>query len=193
MPAGGKLTIETGNTVLSSDYALRHAAIAGPYVTLAVSDTGCGMAAEIQEHVFEPFFTTKGAGKGTGLGLATVYGIVKQSGGNVWLYSEVGKGTTFKIYLPRVDAITADQQINAGVPSLPKGTETLLLVEDEEQVRKIVQAILEEQGYDVLAAANGEEALEIAAQHNLEIHLMITDVVMPPNERARTRRSTGHH
>ncbi|MDQ6651471.1 MAG: PAS domain S-box protein [Acidobacteriota bacterium] len=179
MPAGGKLTIETGNTVLSSDYALRHAALAGPYVMLAVTDTGCGMAADLQAHVFEPFFTTKGSGKGTGLGLATVYGIVKQSGGNVWLYSEVGKGSTFKIYLPRVDAVTADEQISAGVPLLPKGTETVLLVEDEEQVRKIVQAILEGQGYDVLAAANGEEALEIAAQHDSEIHLMITDVVMP--------------
>jgi PAS domain S-box-containing protein len=179
MPAGGKLTIETCNTVLSSDYALRHAAIAGPYVMLAVSDTGCGMTADLQEHVFEPFFTTKGAGEGTGLGLATVYGIVKQSGGHVWLYSEVGKGTTFKIYLPRIDAVTANQQISAGMPSLPKGTETLLLVEDEEQVRKIVQAILEGQGYNVLAAANGEEALEIAAQHVSKIHLMITDVVMP--------------
>jgi signal transduction histidine kinase len=179
MPAGGKLTIETGNTVLSSDYALRHAAIAGPYVMLAVSDTGCGMAADLQTHVFEPFFTTKGAGKGTGLGLATVYGIVKQSGGNIWLYSEVGKGTTFKIYLPRIDAVPVVQQISSGLPSLPKGTETLLLVEDEEQVRKILQAILEGQGYNVLAAANGEEALEIAAQHDSKIHLMITDVVMP--------------
>lgn len=179
MPAGGKLTIQTGNTVLSPDYALRHAAVAGPYVMLAVSDTGCGMAADLQEHVFEPFFTTKGAGKGTGLGLATVYGIVKQSGGNVWLYSEVGKGTTFKIYLPRVDLVTADRQISSGTPSLPKGTETLLLVEDEEQVRNIVKLILKGQGYDVLAAANGEEALKIAAQHDSEIHLVITDVVMP--------------
>jgi PAS domain S-box-containing protein len=179
MPAGGKLTIETGNTVLSSDYALRHAAIAGPYVMLAVSDTGCGMAADLQTHVFEPFFTTKGAGKGTGLGLATVYGIVKQSGGNIWLYSEVGKGTTFKIYLPRIDAVPVVQQISSGLPSLPKGTETLLLVEDEEQVRKMLQAILEGQGYNVLAAANGEEALEIATQYDSEIHLMITDVVMP--------------
>ncbi|MDQ2938789.1 MAG: PAS domain S-box protein, partial [Acidobacteriota bacterium] len=179
MPAGGKLTIETGNAMLSEDYALRHAAIAGPYVMLAVSDTGCGMAADLQAHVFEPFFTTKGAGKGTGLGLATVYGIVKQSGGNVWLYSELGKGTTFKIYLPRVDAMAADHQVSAGIVSAPKGTETLLLVEDEDQVRKIVQAILEDQGYDVISAANGEEALELAAQHDSEIHLMITDVVMP--------------
>ncbi|MFN2515260.1 MAG: ATP-binding protein [Pyrinomonadaceae bacterium] len=179
MPAGGKLTIETGNAVLSEDYALGHAAIAGPYVMLAVSDTGCGMAADLQAHVFEPFFTTKGAGQGTGLGLATVYGIVKQSGGNVWLYSEVGKGTTFKIYLPRVDAVSADHQLSPDTVALPKGTETLLLVEDEDQVRKIVQAILEGQGYNVLSAANGEEALELAEQHDAEIQLMITDVVMP--------------
>lgn len=179
MPDGGRLTIETTNTVLSADQALSHAAVGGPYVMLAVSDTGCGMDADLQKHVFEPFFTTKAAGKGTGLGLATVYGIVKQSEGHIWLYSEPGKGTSFKIYLPRVDEIVADQANAAGMPLAAKGTETLLLVEDEDQVRRIVQAILEQQGYDVLAAANGEEALKLAKLHGPKIHLLMTDVVMP--------------
>jgi len=178
MPAGGKLTIETANAVLSSDYAYSHAALGGPYVMLAVSDTGCGMDAELQKHVFEPFFTTKVTGKGTGLGLATVYGIVKQSDGHIWLYSEPGKGTSFKIYLPCIDEIVGDQA-NAGMPMVARGSETLLLVEDEDQVRRIVQEILEQQGYDVLAAANGEEALKLAELHGSKIHLLMTDVVMP--------------
>src|SRR6185436_13974159 len=132
MPKGGKLTIETRNVVHSAEYGLRHAAQAGPYVMLVVSDTGCGMDAAIQPRVFEPFFTTKGSGKGTGLGLATVYGIVKQSGGNIWVYSEVGRGTTFKISLPRVDEVNEDEdEIILG--AIPKGTELVLLVEDEEQ------------------------------------------------------------
>jgi PAS domain S-box-containing protein len=176
MPNGGKLTIETANATLSDDYALSHAAASGAYVMLAVSDTGCGMDAELQKHVFEPFFTTKPAGKGTGLGLATVYGIVKQSEGHIWLYSEAGKGTCFKIYLPCVDEALAAR---AAEPSVPKGTETLLLVEDEDQVRNIVQAILEQQGYAVLTAANGEEALKLAQLHGPSIHMLMTDVVMP--------------
>jgi nitrogen-specific signal transduction histidine kinase/CheY-like chemotaxis protein len=179
MPEGGKITIETGNVLLSSEYAVRHAAVAGPHVTLAVSDTGCGIPADVRTHVFEPFFTTKGAGKGTGLGLATVYGIVKQSGGHVSLYSEVGTGTTFKIYLPRVDTVGVDGQITPAALSAPQGTETVLLVEDEDQVRKIVEAILEDQGYNVLSAANGEEAIQLAAHYYSEIHLVFTDVVMP--------------
>ncbi|MGI9069268.1 MAG: PAS domain S-box protein [Pyrinomonadaceae bacterium] len=179
MPGGGKLTIETANAVLSADYALSHGAGGGPYVMLAVSDTGCGMDSEVEQHVFEPFFTTKVPGKGTGLGLATVYGIVKQSEGHIWLYSELGKGTSFKIYLPCVDELVADSTNADGKPLVPKGTETLLLVEDEDQVRQIVQAILEQQGYDVLPAANGEEALKLAELHGSKIDLLLTDVVMP--------------
>ncbi len=179
MPSGGKLTIETANAVLSADYAISHAAVGGPYVMLAVSDTGCGMDVELQRQVFEPFFTTKIAGKGTGLGLATVYGIVKQSDGHIWLYSEPGKGSSFKIYLPCIDEIVADQAGAAANLLVPKGTETLLLVEDEDQVRAIVQAILEQQGYNVLTAANGEEAQKLAKLHGPRIQLLMTDVVMP--------------
>jgi PAS domain S-box-containing protein len=179
MPSGGKLTIETANAILSADYALSHGAPGGPYVMLAVSDTGSGMDAELQNHVFEPFFTTKVPGKGTGLGLATVYGIVKQSDGHIWLYSEVGRGTCFKIYLPRVDKILADPAEPGRVAPAPKGTETLLLVEDEDQVREIVKAILEQQGYEVLTAANGEEALKIAELQGSKLQLLLTDLVMP--------------
>jgi two-component system cell cycle sensor histidine kinase/response regulator CckA len=179
MPSGGKLTIETANALLSPDYALSHGTPDGPYVMLAVSDTGCGMDTDLQKHVFEPFFTTKAPGKGTGLGLATVYGIVKQSDGHIWLYSEVEKGTCFKIYLPRVDEVVAGQVPTGGLRLAPKGTETLLLVEDEDQVRQIVKAILEQQGYDVLEAANGEEALKIAEAHGSRLHLLMTDLVMP--------------
>jgi two-component system cell cycle sensor histidine kinase/response regulator CckA len=179
MPSGGKLTIETANAILSPDYALSHGAPGGPYVMLAVSDTGSGMDAELQNHVFEPFFTTKVPGKGTGLGLATVYGIVKQSDGHIWLYSEVGKGTCFKIYLPRVDDVVTDEVNTGGLRLAPKGTETLLLVEDEDQVRQIVKAILEQQGYDVFAAANGEEALKLAELHGPRLDLLVTDLVMP--------------
>jgi PAS domain S-box-containing protein len=178
MPKGGKLTIETRNIVLSPDYAQRHATQPGPYVMLAVSDTGCGIDAAIQPRVFEPFFTTKRSGKGTGLGLATVYGIVKQSGGNIWVYSEVGLGSTFKVYLPRVDEITEGEG-EVISQSIPQGTEMVLLVEDEEQVRAILQHILEDQGYHVLAASNGEEALSISHDLERDIKLMITDVVMP--------------
>ena len=177
MPNGGKLTIETSNAFLSQDYAQRHAATAGPYVMMTVSDTGCGIDAATQPRIFEPFFTTKRAGKGTGLGLATVYGIVKQSGGNIWLYSELGQGTTFKIYLPRVDEFAAREEVG-GVKPVPHGTETVLLVEDESQVRAILKEILGDQGYHVLTASNGEEALTLS-EEPAEIQLMITDVVMP--------------
>jgi PAS domain S-box-containing protein len=178
MPGGGKLTIETRNVVHYEEYAARHAALPGPYVMLAVTDSGCGMDATIQPRVFEPFFTTKASGQGTGLGLATVYGIVKQSGGNIWIYSEVGKGSTFKIYLPRVDEV-AEGEEEVISRSIPKGTEMILLVEDEEQVRTILKHILEGQGYNVLSASNGEEALSISQDLKLDIKLMITDVVMP--------------
>ncbi len=180
MPQGGKLTLETSNVYLDETYASQHMGVEpGHYAMLAVSDTGHGMTAETQAHVFEPFFTTKEPGKGTGLGLSTVYGIVKQSRGNIWIYSEVGQGTTFKIYLPRVDEkVSAQDSVNEPVES-SAGTETVLLVEDEEQVRAMVHEALEAAGYKVLAAANGKEALHIGEEYDGEIHLVITDVVMP--------------
>ncbi|MEA2206243.1 MAG: two-component system, cell cycle sensor histidine kinase and response regulator CckA [Blastocatellia bacterium] len=178
MPKGGKLTIETRNVVISEDYAQRHATAPGRYVMLGVSDTGCGIDPEVKPRVFEPFFTTKGSGKGTGLGLATVYGIVRQSGGNIWVYSEVDRGTTFKIYLPRVDEALESEDAPIS-RTVPQGTETVLLVEDEEQVRAILKHILEDLGYCVLSASNGEEALVISQDLGRDIELMITDVVMP--------------
>jgi two-component system cell cycle sensor histidine kinase/response regulator CckA len=180
MPDGGQLTIQTSNVRLSEDYAQQHVSVVpGNYVMLAISDNGSGMDMDTRERVFEPFFTTKGAGKGTGLGLSTVYGIVKQSGGNTWVYSEVGKGTTFKIYLPRVDEPRDGSDAQIGAKPMPRGTETILLVEDEEQVRQIAEVILENQGYQVLVAVNGEQALTLVEQHDNDIDLMITDVVMP--------------
>jgi CheY-like chemotaxis protein len=168
---------------LDDTYANKHLAIRpGHYVMLAVSDNGCGMSAETQAHIFEPFFTTKDQGKGTGLGLSTVYGIVKQSEGSIWVYSEVGKGTTFKTYLPRVDepakAAESDAARDASA-EMPRGRETVLLTEDEEQVRRMTRIILEMNGYHVLEAGGGEEALSIYEQHAGRIDLVITDVVMP--------------
>jgi PAS domain S-box-containing protein len=181
MPQGGKLVVETQNFTMDDDIARRHhPAIPGPYALLTVSDTGQGMDAETQSHIFEPFFTTKKQGKGTGLGLATVYGIVKQSGGFIWVYSELGRGTTFKICLPRVDE-GFDESTQPGKDSVAvvRGTETLLLVEDEEAVRELVGGFLRENGYTVLEAKNGVEGLRIAEQHSGEIHLLLTDMVMP--------------
>jgi two-component system, cell cycle sensor histidine kinase and response regulator CckA len=180
MPHGGKLTIETENVSLDESYAKNHIAVTpGPYVMLAVSDTGMGMADETRARIFEPFFTTKEVGKGTGLGLSTVYGIVKQSGGNIWVYSEVGRGTTFKIYLPRVDEGAEEYKRSAEAEGAVRGAETVLLTEDEEIVRKLARQVLELYGYRVLEAANGGTALLICERHAGPIHLLITDVVMP--------------
>jgi CheY-like chemotaxis protein len=180
MPDGGCLTIETKNVELDGGYIQGHRPVeAGSYVMMAVSDTGCGMSDELQSRIFEPFFTTKEQGKGTGLGLSTVYGIVKQSGGSVRVYSEPGLGTTFKIYLPQVN-----EQASAVEPGVARstdlsGTETVLLVEDEEAVRQLAQEVLQSKGYRVLGASNGNEAVKVAGQHVGVIELMVTDVVMP--------------
>jgi CheY-like chemotaxis protein len=180
MPNGGKLTIETANVDLDNFYARQHATLVpGSFVMLVITDTGIGMDAETQSHIFEPFFTTKAPGKGTGLGLATVYGIVKQSGGHVWVYSEPGQGTTFKIYLPQVQGEVEKEQPSIGSVKLVKGLETILLVEDEEPLREMICELLVESGYAVLAASDGFEALEIARQHKGPIHILLTDVVMP--------------
>jgi PAS domain S-box-containing protein len=181
MPQGGKLIIETANISLDQKYASRHtSAKPGEYVMLAASDTGYGMDQETVTRIFEPFFTTKGPGKGTGLGLSTVYGIVKQSGGNIWVYSEPGKGTTFKIYLPLVK-LRADQYVQqaAAGDKYYQGTETILLVEDEESVRNLVRRILSQQGYTVFEALNAQQALKIAQSHRANLDLLLTDIVMP--------------
>jgi signal transduction histidine kinase/ActR/RegA family two-component response regulator len=180
MPVGGKLTIETVNTELSTDYARDHIAVKpGLYVMLSVSDTGTGMSEETKSKIFDPFFTTKEHGKGTGLGLSTVYGIVKQSGGNIWTYSESGKGTSFKIYLPRVDEVEEVAKQSKAAPGSLNGGEKILLVEDEEMVRHFTHRILEEKGYLVFDASSGDEALRICQNKKNEIGLIITDVVLP--------------
>ncbi len=180
MPEGGTVTIETRNATLDDAYAAQHVSvIAGEYVMLAVTDTGCGMDEKTQSRIFEPFFTTKPAGRGTGLGLSTVYGIVKQTGGNIWLYSEPGKGTTFKIYLPAIAALPEDIGKVAPADALPRGGGTVLVVEDDEQLRRLTHRALASQGYTVLEADRGSTALDIARRHKGHIDLLLTDVIMP--------------
>jgi CheY-like chemotaxis protein len=180
MPKGGKLMLETANVTLDQTYAEQHPGIKpGPHVMLAVSDTGTGMDQETQSHLFEPFFTTKELGKGTGLGLSTVFGIVKQSGGSIWVYSELGKGTTFKVYLPRIDQAAPASAATGDAGRQLRGTETILLVEDSESVQKLICAVLAQQGYTVLTAGDGESALRLLHQHQGPLHLLMTDVVLP--------------
>ena len=179
MPKGGKLTIETQNATLDQNYTREHLDVApGTYVMLAVSDTGAGMDAEICRRIFEPFFTTKEQGKGTGLGLSTVYGIVKQCGGTIWVYSEPGQGSAFKIYLPTVqedvDPVPRPSPARAGT-----GHETVLVVEDDVVVRNLVCTTLRMQGYTVVEAEDGDDALSIVSEHRRKIHLVLSDGVMP--------------
>ena len=179
MPDGGTITIESGNVELDETYALQHLDVTpGPYVLLAVSDTGLGMDVETREHVFEPFFTTKEQGHGTGLGLATIYGIVQQTGGHIWLYSEPGIGSSFKLYFPRVDAPAAA----AAAPSPGRaatGTGTVMVVEDEAAVRDMTSSMLRRAGYEVTAVSDGPEALERLIRLAQPVDILVTDVVMP--------------
>jgi PAS domain S-box-containing protein len=180
MPKGGKLTIETANVYLDDTYVRQRVGVtAGLYMMLAVSDTGIGMDKETQSRIFEPFFTTKEPGKGTGLGLAMVHGIVNQSGGSIWVYSEVGKGTTFKVYLPQVIEAPASASPHQDSTESYGGSETILLVEDEDMVRELAHRVLLQNGYKILEAHQGEEAIQICEQYQAPIHLLLTDVVMP--------------
>ncbi len=180
MPHGGKVTIETKDVTLDEGYAFHHVPVQpGEYTMLAISDTGMGMDKETQTRVFEPFFTTKPAGKGTGLGLSTVYGIVKQSGGYVWVYSEIGSGTVFKVYLPRVEGTGESERLKNNSGELCGGSETILLVEDEEIVRRMARMILETHGYTVLEAADVKDALRLCFENVNKIDLLLTDVIMP--------------
>jgi two-component system, cell cycle sensor histidine kinase and response regulator CckA len=179
MPQGGRLTIETRNVELDETFSRRHISVnPGPYIMLTVSDTGAGMDNATCQRIFEPFFTTKEKGKGTGLGLSMVYGIVKQNNGSIWVYSDPGKGTAFKIYLPRIDEAVELEQIVSAEP-FARGTETILIVEDEEAVCTLVKKILLSAGYQVLTAINGGEALMLLERRREPVHLLLTDVVMP--------------
>ncbi|NJD27913.1 MAG: PAS domain S-box protein [Chloroflexi bacterium] len=180
MPRGGTLTIETDNVELDAEYAAGHAEVTpGPYVVLSVTDSGTGMDETTRARLFEPFFTTKEQGKGTGLGLATVYGIVKQSGGHIWAYSEPNHGTVFKIYLPRVETPAVEPRERRAAAPAGRGTETIMVVEDDAAVRQFVQIVLERHGYRVIAASGASDALDRIAGADGPIHLLITDIVMP--------------
>jgi CheY-like chemotaxis protein len=180
MVGGGVLVIETAIVTLDEEYKRSHPMVEpGPYVRLAISDTGCGMSDEVRQHLFEPFFTTKPRGQGTGLGLATIYGAIRQSNGHVEVYSEVGKGTTFKIYLPAESGAPESLTPTLGPRPVTGGSETVLVVEDDERVRNIATKVLRNAGYRVLSASNGEDALGLASDDGQPIHLLLTDVVMP--------------
>jgi PAS domain S-box-containing protein len=181
MPAGGKFILETSNVELDEDYARSHIGVRpGPCIGISVSDTGAGISMEVRERIFEPFFTTKEIGKGTGLGLSTVYGIVKQSGGDILVSSEVGRGTTFRLYFPRVDEASEATKLDSASSQILPGFETILLVEDEEAVRTLARKTLESCGYHILEASNGQEALRVVQESpEKTIHLLLTDVVMP--------------
>ena len=182
MPRGGRVTVEVANVDLDGNYFRKYGVREeqpGSYVMLAVSDTGIGMDKETQEHIFDPFFTTKEMGKGTGMGLSTVYGIVKQNNGFIWVYSELGRGATLKIYLPKAKGDAAsEEKEQPPVPALG-GSETVLIVEDDDSLRKLARTVLKQRGYKVLEAENGEDALRVSEAHDGSIDLLIADVVMP--------------
>jgi len=182
MPRGGKLTVETANADLDENYFRKRGLQEekpGAYVMLAVSDSGIGIDKETQSHIFEPFFTTKEVGKGTGLGLSTVYGIVKQNSGFIWVYSEPGQGSAFKVYLPKAKGDAASEKKEQHPVTAPGGSETVLIVEDDDSLRKVSQRALQQHGYSVLEAENGEDALKVSEAYAGSIDLLITDVVMP--------------
>jgi two-component system, cell cycle sensor histidine kinase and response regulator CckA len=180
MPQGGQLTIETGHVELDDAYVAQHpGAVTGPHVMIAVTDTGSGMDEQVRARIFEPFFTTKELGRGTGLGLSTVYGIVNQNGGSIWAYSEVGHGTTFKVYLPRIVAERPDALAAEILPASLHGTETIFVVDDQHEVRAVAAAILRRHGYTVIEVADGEEAVELFARDATAIDLLLIDVVLP--------------